>query len=285
MQAQTPHSAALLSGTSRRLPSLVARVGARTGAASLALGLALGLAAAAPIASARAEEPVAHAEHADAGAGAHADASHGEGGHAEGAAAGAHHSAGLTWITPVFGGSEDGSTGLVWLLINFAVLVFALEKIMFSKLRAGRVAKHNALRAEVDRAAAARAEAEAVIANVRERLATLDAEVEEIKASARERAEADARRIVADATRDAEKIRELAQTQAAQEARSAMRALETELVDRAMQRAETVLRERAGAVGTQPRLVANYIQQLQGASLRTTGAAGSTTSTAGAPVA
>lgn len=169
------------------------------------------------------------------------------------------HDGGITWISPVFG--NTGKMGLLWILINFAVLMWLLEKLLFSKLRAKTASKSDAIKSELDRASAARKDAEGVMADVRARLAKLDGEVASILDEAKARAEADRERIVAAAEAEAERIKAAAVAGAEREAETRRRQLEREIVESAIARAEVILRGRISAAD-QGRMVDDFVGQI-----------------------
>lgn len=168
---------------------------------------------------------------------------------------------GIEWITPVFG--HSGKVGLLWMLVNFAVLMWLLEKLLFKKLRARTAEKSDAIKTELERARTARAEAETVMSDVRTRLDKLDAEVQSILDEAKQRGEADRQRIVEAAEREAERIKAAARTSAENEAEARRRQLEAEIVDQAVARAESILRQRFDA-NDERRMVDDFVGQLPG---------------------
>jgi F-type H+-transporting ATPase subunit b len=170
-----------------------------------------------------------------------------------------HGGGGIVWISPIFG--NTGKTGLLWILINFVVLMWILEKLLFSKLRARTASKHDAIKSELDKATSARTEAESVLADVKARLARLDAESQELLADAKSRAEADRKRIIGEAEKEGERIRAAALAAAEREADVRRRQLEAELVDRAVARAEELLRKQF-TPSDQARMVDDYVSQV-----------------------
>src|SRR5262249_38125640 len=120
--------------------------------------------------------------------------SHGDG-HAEG------HGGGIKWLGDGFlgGPGEDGRTGFLIILINFAVLMLILDKILFRKLRRDNAEKSDRIRLELERATKARAEAEALAREYETKLTALEAEIESIRAAAKTSAEAESARIVREA--------------------------------------------------------------------------------------
>jgi F-type H+-transporting ATPase subunit b len=174
------------------------------------------------------------------------------------------HEGGIEWITPLFG--SDGKIGLLWMLINFAVLLWLLEKLMFSKLRAKTAAKHDTIKGELERAKQARVEAETVLADVRGKLDGLDATVAEILGEAKARAESDRKRLVDAAEREAARIQATAKASAAREAEGYRRQLESEIVERAVARAGELLRSRIDVMD-QKRMVDEFVGQVAHAEL------------------
>lgn len=176
------------------------------------------------------------------------DAGHGE----------AHH--GLEW----FAISKDGPHGRVgffWVLVNFGVLMWILEKLMFSKLRSGHQSRRTTIASELESATSARKAAESVLAEYEGRVARLDDEVAEIKRVTKEHAQRDGERILQQAKTDAEAIRKSALETAEREAEARRREIEAEVLDRAVEKAEQALR---GAIGPadQTRLVDGFVAQL-----------------------
>ena len=171
------------------------------------------------------------------------------------------HGGGIEWITPIIG--HEGKTGLVWLLINFAVLMFLLERLLFRKLRAQTRERHDDVKSELAKATQARSEAEGVMREYRQRMEKLDDELAQLQADAKRKAEADREAIIADAEREAERILAAATSAAEREAESRRRAIENEIVDRAVERAETILREKLTPTD-QKRMLDDYVTRLAG---------------------
>lgn len=168
---------------------------------------------------------------------------------------------GIVWISDVFG--NTGKTGLVFLLINFAVLFYILDKVLFSKLRARTADKHATVKSELTRATEAHAEAKAMVAEYREKLDGLTGKAEALLAEAAERAEADRKRIIAAAEREAEQIKASARAAAERDAEYHRRVLEAEVVDRAVERAEQIIRDTIGPAD-QRTMVEDYVAHLGG---------------------
>lgn len=167
---------------------------------------------------------------------------------------------GIEWISPVFGGS--GKLGLVWIIINFAVLMWILNRILFQPLIKRTQVKHDTVKTELDQATAARTEAESVLAEYRSKLESLDGEIDSLMTAAKERAEQDRKRIIAAAEREAEQIKATAVAAAEREAAARRRQLEGEIIDRAVDKAESLLRERI-TPADQRGMVDGYVGRLE----------------------
>lgn len=162
--------------------------------------------------------------------------------------------------------ADDPRTGMAILFLNFGVLAFVLNMLLFKALRA----KHGVNRATIlealEKATSATANAEAALAEYRQKVGGLDAEVTDILATAQMRAREEATAIVAQAQVDAEKIKRGAEATAARETAARVRALEAEVVDLAMDRAEAILKEKFGAADQQNSITA-YVGEVSSAQL------------------
>lgn len=178
-------------------------------------------------------------------AGGHeASASHGEA---------AHH--GITWLN--WPNPEDHRIGLAYLLINFLVLAFLLHRLLIRKLVADNAARHDAIAAQVDAARKAMSDAETVIADYKGRIDRLDRETKEIIDQARAGAEADRTRLFSEARAEVERFKVQAMAMTQREVQLRKQQVEAEVLDRAVQRAEELLRQRF-TDADQGRLVDDY---------------------------
>ena len=196
--------------------------------------------------AAPAGEHAQHAAEAAAEGAAHGD---GHGGHEEG----------IVWVSDVFG--NEGKTGLLFILFNFAVLLYLLNRILFKPLRERTHQKHASVKSELEEATAAHKEARAMVDEYRDKLDGLNKEAESLMKDARERAEADRKRIIEAAEREAEQIKAAAKAAAERDAESHRSRLEAEVVDRAVERAEAILRERIGPAD-QRTMVDDFVSRL-----------------------
>lgn len=184
---------------------------------------------------------------------------HAEGGGAHGGEHGGGGCADMQWfaVQP----DEQGRVGFLWVLVNFALLMFVLNWLLFSKLRAGHARERERIKGELERATEAREKAEALLSKYDAKLAKLDDEVEEIKSSARTTAEAEKKRILEDAEAEAEKIKAGAVTAAGLEGERRRKELEGEIVDRAVAAAEKAIRAKFGAAD-QRKMVDDYVTEV-----------------------
>lgn len=193
--------------------------------------------------------------------------------HATAEGHGGGHDEGLVFFNNPIGG--EGKTGLVWLFINFAVLMFIVNKLLFVPLRRKTAAKHDNIKASLEKATAAHKEAQSIIAEYRGRMEKLDDEIVELKADAKKRAENDRKSIIEAAEAEAARIKAAATAAAERDAEGRRKALENEILDSALERAEAAIRKTIAAAD-QRRMVDDYVQGLAGMNL---GSPGKTTTT------
>jgi F-type H+-transporting ATPase subunit b len=161
---------------------------------------------------------------------------------------------------------NPGKTGLAWILINFLVLMFILEKILFSKLRLRNQERHDSIKKALEEATEARARAEALLKESQERLFGLEEELKKLREAGRAQAEADRARVEREAELEAAKIRESAKLAAERDAMLHQREIENEVIDRAIAAAEQLLRKQYQDAD-EDRLVNDYIRQVSQTSM------------------
>ncbi|MBV1857088.1 MAG: ATP synthase F0 subunit B [Nannocystaceae bacterium] len=183
------------------------------------------------------------------------------------------HDSSLVFFNNPFAGEEK--TALVWLFINFAVLMLILNKLLFVPLRRKTAAKHDDIKSSLEKATAAHEEATSIISEYRGRMEKLDDEIAELKANAKKRAENDRKSIIEAAEAEALRIKESATAAAERDAEGRRKDLENEILDRALERAEAAIRKTIAA-GDQRRMADDYVQGLAGMKL---GSPGQTTTT------
>ncbi|MCA9658235.1 MAG: ATP synthase F0 subunit B [Myxococcales bacterium] len=150
---------------------------------------------------------------------------------------GEHH--GLTLFN--WPSDADPRIGLVWLLINFFALVYLLYKLIIKNLIASNHERHDTIRTELEQATAAQASAKAIVSEFEAKLETFESERRQLLDLAREGAERDRKRIVAEAEAEAEKILAAAKATAEREAEARRQQVEAEIVGKAIERARELL--------------------------------------------
>lgn len=181
----------------------------------------------------------------------------------------AHGGGGIEWIGD--GPADDGKTAVIILLINFVVLVFVLNKLLFKNLRSANAEVSDAIRLELEKATSARASAESLMREYETKLQALETEITEIKQQARNSADAEYERILADARDQAEKIKLAAERAGEREAARRRTELEREIVEQALARAEQAIRQSFGAAD-QRRLVDAWVDEVGKSKLDASGA-------------
>ena len=132
---------------------------------------------------------------------------------------------------------------LVYPALNLAILLAVLFYFGRKPIRSFFVERRGQIRKELERAAKMKAEAEDRYAQWQRRLMDLDAELESIRAAARERAEIERDRILTEAEAAAERVRADAHAAVEQELRRAREQLRREAGDLAIELAAQRLRE------------------------------------------
>lgn len=180
------------------------------------------------------------------------------GGHGEAAGG---HGAGITWFN--WPGVEDQRVGFAYLIINFLVLAFLIHRLIIRKLVADNAARHDTIKTQVTAAQQAMAEAESVLSDYKRRVDRLDQETREILEQARVSAETDRQRLIAEARTEVERFKAQAQAAIQREVQTRRQEVEAEVLDRAISRAEALLRARF-TDADQVRMVDDYAVEVAG---------------------
>jgi F-type H+-transporting ATPase subunit b len=154
--------------------------------------------------------------------------------------------------------SDHGLASLLWPALNLALLIGALVFFARKPLRAYFASRRSEIQGRLQSASDQLAAAESEYAQWQRRLIGLDAELEEIRRHARERAEAESERILADARAAAERIRRDADAAVALELRRAREVLCDEATELAISLARERL-ERAVTDADRDRLLDEFI--------------------------
>jgi F-type H+-transporting ATPase subunit b len=160
-------------------------------------------------------------------------------------------------------GSAEGHSGtLVWHAVNLIVLLSVLVYFLRAPIRGFFATRRRDIEQNLERAAAVLREAEERLADWKGRMARLDAEVQELRRLAQERAEAERRRILADAEAAAARIRRDGAAAVEQEERRARDALRKEAADLAMELAGELLRQQM-TDADRARLAEEFIERME----------------------
>jgi F-type H+-transporting ATPase subunit b len=152
------------------------------------------------------------------------------------------------------------------LLILLAVLIYAARK----PIQAYFATRREQIRKQLDGASDFLKQAEGRFAEWQRKLAQLDSELEQIRATARRRAQEERDQILADARAAAERIRQDAQTAIGQELRRAQDSLRREAGDLAVEFAARILSEQIRAED-RDRLVDEFISGVESRGSASTG--------------
>ncbi len=177
----------------------------------------------------------------------------------------ASHEGGIRFIgpiSPMFSGDPDTRVGLLWVLVNFVIFLWLLNKLLFRPLRARTAEKFETVRKQVEAARIARERAESLMKEYEARMQRVDEEVEALLTDARARAEADRARILAEANAEADRIRKEAANLAEREGQRILHALRAEIVDRAVAEAEATLRQ-AITPADESSLRGRFVEQIE----------------------
>ena len=136
---------------------------------------------------------------------------------------------------------ENVATDLMWRVANLALLLGVLVVFARKPLQAFFQERRDRIQGELQSAAQLRKEAEERYAKWQRQLVDLDAELERVRVTARERAEAERERILADARAAAERIRSDAHVAVEQELRRAREQLRDEASALSIQLASELL--------------------------------------------
>jgi F-type H+-transporting ATPase subunit b len=160
------------------------------------------------------------------------------------------------------GGEHDVMSNLVHPALNLLLLLAVIIYFARKPIKAFFGDRRIQIQDELRRAAELKAEAEARYTDWQRRLTDLDAELETIRATARERAEAERERIVADAEAAAERIRSDAHAAVDQELRRARERLREEASELAIKIAAERLEEQL-TDDDRSRLLDEFVQRIE----------------------
>jgi F-type H+-transporting ATPase subunit b len=158
-------------------------------------------------------------------------------------------------------GSDHGGVSF-WPLINFVLLLGVLVYFGREPIRTMFRDRRSQIQSDLDAAAEKLREAEARHTQLQRQLQRLDAELEKIRAQARQRAEQERDQILADARTAAERVRRDAEAAIQQEAQRARASLRSEAAELALSLAAERIRSELGA-SDRERLIDEFISVIE----------------------
>ena len=151
---------------------------------------------------------------------------------------------------------------LVWHAMNLIALLGVLVYFLRAPIRGFFATRRHDIEQKLERAAAVLREAEERLADWKGRMARLDAEIQELRRLAQERAETERRQILADAEAAAARIRRDGAAAVKQEERRARDALRKEAADLAIELAGELLRQQV-TDADRTRLADEFIERIE----------------------
>jgi F-type H+-transporting ATPase subunit b len=145
------------------------------------------------------------------------------------------------------GGEEHGGGGRLWEWVNLLLLIAALVYFARKPIANYLASRRTGIESDLQNAEQLLRDAEGRLAEWNARAARLESDVEDIKRSAREAAEQEGARIVAEARAAAERIRRDAASAVEREGARARARLRDETAELAVAAAESILKEQLQA--------------------------------------
>jgi F-type H+-transporting ATPase subunit b len=170
----------------------------------------------------------------------------------------------VSLAAPALASEGGGVEDLLYRIVNLVLLIAVIAYFARKPIREFFTERRTTIQNDLQEAAELRREAEARYAKWQRKLVDLEAELEQIRASFRERAEAECAQIVADANATAERIRSESRAAIEQELRKSRKVLSEEAADLAVELAADLLREHVTA-GDRDRLVTEFIERVESA--------------------
>ncbi|MEO8901375.1 MAG: ATP synthase F0 subunit B [Polyangiaceae bacterium] len=150
------------------------------------------------------------------------------------------------------------------MLLNSAILYFLLVKFAKKPIAEALKSRKATILRGMEEAAQMKSEAEAQLAGYEQKLATLDQEIERVRADMRSAGESERKRILAEAKEKRARMERDAQTLIGQELKAAREGLTAEMVKSALKSAENTLRSKITAAD-QSRLAEEYLSGIKNA--------------------
>ncbi|MGK0362329.1 MAG: F-type H+-transporting ATPase subunit b [Bradymonadia bacterium] len=151
---------------------------------------------------------------------------------------------------------------MVWHAVNLVILLVLIVKFAGKGVKAGLAARAEAVTQEIDDASALHAQAQTMLTEYESKMVGLQAELDTIRAQYTTQGEAEKARLIAEGEAEAARIKADAERAAQNEFTRARARLEAELIDRAVDAAEDLIKARM-TPADQRRLTAEYLSRLE----------------------
>jgi F-type H+-transporting ATPase subunit b len=155
---------------------------------------------------------------------------------------------------------------MIWTLLVFLISMFILSKAAFPRIQAALDKRQRAIEDSIETAERTRVQADALLAEYRERLSEARAQADEIVARSRKTAENNENKSIADAKRKREEMMEQTRRDIEQETRRAIQEIRSEVADLTVMATEKVTRKTL-TEADQKRLVEDALSELDFESL------------------
>ncbi len=160
------------------------------------------------------------------------------------------------------GGHEGGGSGMLWKVVNFAILAAGIVIVWFKFIKKLLDNRSDEIKKALDSAKEAKEAADRKAAEYRDKLALLEKSVADVHKELALEGEAEKKRMVAEAEKAAEKLIAQARLTAEQEVKKAKIEIKNEVAELATRMAEEILKkELTGA--DQERLVKTYMEKMR----------------------
>ena len=178
-------------------------------------------------------------------------------------------------ITPVFATEEEGGGSflvspdvglMIWTLLVFVISMYILSKLAFPRIQAALDRRQQAIEDAIDTAERTRVEADKLLQEYRERLAAARKQADDIVARARKTGETAESESIAEAKRKREEMMAQTRRDIEQETRRAIQEIRNEVADLTVMATEKVTRKSL-TEADQKRLVEEALSELDFAAL------------------
>ena len=147
------------------------------------------------------------------------------------------------------GGEEHVDTkaqliDFAWRIVNFAILLFILYKLMWKKMKGFFAGRREGIKASLEEAETVKADAEKKFKEYDEKIKKAEEEIQGISEMIKAQGEEEKKRIIADAERASVKMKEDAKARMEQELKKAKNELRLEASELAVQMAEDILKKK-----------------------------------------